>query len=68
MKQAYLEDQTILNKEFGMAKDKEVNRCSAWSTRVFDWYNSERRIIFACTSEKERSKWINYFRENAMNN
>ena len=39
---------------------------AAWSTRVMDWYNSERRIIFACTSEKDRNRWVNYFREKAM--
>ena len=56
-----------MTKEFGFCKDNKDKKYAQWSTRVFDWYNSERRIIFACTSEKERMKWIKYFRERAIN-
>ncbi|MFS8160378.1 MAG: hypothetical protein ACMG6E_09275, partial [Candidatus Roizmanbacteria bacterium] len=33
-----------------------------WSIRSGDWYNSERRIIFAARTKKERSKWIKFFK------
>jgi hypothetical protein len=33
-----------------------------WSIRSGDWYNSERRIIFAARTKKERSKWLKFFK------
>ena len=32
-----------------------------WSIRNGDWYNSERRIIFAARTKKERKQWLKYF-------
>ena len=32
-------------------KTNALNSARAWSTRIQDWYNSERRVIFATTSE-----------------
>eukprot|EP00347_Sterkiella_histriomuscorum_P022149 403331507 len=66
-KQAYLEDQRILNKQFGEKQQGTdfkfiQNNVSAWSSRQQDWYNSERRIIFATTSEFDRQQWIKYFK------
>lgn len=43
-----------------------INKVASWTTRACDWYNSERRIIFATKSEKERRKWIKYFRTFAI--
>jgi hypothetical protein len=29
-----------------------------WKNRERDWYNAERRFIFACETKKEADKWI----------
>ena len=54
-KKTYLEDSSILEKDFG---DKKFNvnidyitNASSWTNRTIDWYNSERRLVFATTSE-----------------
>lgn len=69
-KHAYLEDQSIINRNFGEKRPDMVmnslNKVAAWTTRACDWYNSERRIIFACKSEKQRKKWIKYFKQYAL--
>jgi hypothetical protein len=43
-------------------KNKNLNSYKIWSIRSGDWYNSERRVIFATKTKKERTKWIKYFR------
>ena len=68
-KQAYLEDQGIIEKDFGVKRDSLrfiKTNVSAWTSRSQDWYNSERRIIFATTSEAQRDQWIKFFREKAV--
>ena len=34
-----------------------------WSSRNVDWYNSERRFIFACKSKEQRRKWMRLLRD-----
>jgi len=29
-----------------------------WKNREKDWYNAERRFIFACETKKEADHWI----------
>ena len=29
-----------------------------WHNREKDWYNAERRFIFAAPNERQRSKWL----------
>jgi hypothetical protein len=54
-----VEDQSIIKKKFGLKKKEGMkyikNNASAWTNRAMDWYNSERRIIFATYSEIERN-------------
>lgn len=70
-KQVYLEDHGILEKKFGVKRKNNgqkfiKNNVSAWTNRTYDWYNSERRIIFATTSEEQRDNWIKFFQEKAI--
>lgn len=45
---SYLEDQSITKKEFGHTASKQnKGNANSWSNRQIDWYNSERRMIFA---------------------
>ena len=47
----------ITAKEFG--KDDENGQTSMqWHNREKDWYNAERRFIFAAPSRKAQTKWI----------
>ena len=56
-KHAKLNDHSIAKKEFG--KDDNDGRDSMqWHIRQKDWYNAERRFIFAAPTEKQRDKWI----------
>ena len=69
-KMSYLENQDILHREFG-EKQKDITsntigKVSGWTTRTVDWYNSERRIIFATKSEQDRENWIKYFKTYAI--
>ena len=41
----------ITHKEFG-ADDKGGKEAATWKNRVKDWYNAERRFIFAAKTEK----------------
>lgn len=54
-KHSYIEDQAIIKKRFGRKKRQGMkyitNHASGWTNRAMDWYNSERRIIFATNSE-----------------
>jgi hypothetical protein len=69
-KVSYLEDQALIQKDFGeKPRDMHINtvgNVSSWTTRAVDWYNSERRIIFAAKSEEERDNWIQYFKKYAI--
>ena len=47
----------ITHKEFG-AGDKNGHDAATWSNREIDWYNAERRFIFAAKTENLRRKWI----------
>ena len=52
----------ITSKDFG--KDDNDGKDSVmWKNRQKDWYNAERRFIFACNSKKERDAWIEKIRE-----
>ena len=63
MKICHLEDKTVTNKEFGDVRSTKLRTSlMTWSNRENEWYNSERRMIFACASDADRKKWIQYFR------
>ena len=47
----------IVSKEFG-ADDNEGHDAMLWKNRERDWYNAERRFIFATKNPKRRNKWI----------
>lgn len=47
----------IVSKEFG-ANDNEGHDAALWKNREKDWYNAERRFIFATKTVKRRDKWI----------
>ena len=47
----------IVCKEFG-ANDNEGHDAALWKNREKDWYNAERRFIFATKTTKRRDKWI----------
>lgn len=49
----------ITKKEFG--KDDNNGKDSMiWKNRQKDWYNAERRFIFASATEKAKDKWIKH--------
>ena len=47
----------IVEKEFG-EDDNEGHDAALWKNREKDWYNAERRFIFAAKGPKTRDKWI----------
>ena len=47
----------IVSKEFG-ANDNEGHDAAQWKNREKDWYNAERRFIFATKTAKKRDAWI----------
>ena len=53
----HLEDKHIYKKEFGQ-DDNDGQDAMTWENRQKDWYNSERRFIFATDSKILRKKWI----------
>jgi len=57
-KQAKLYDRSITQKEFGQ-EDNNGKDSMKWHNRQKDWYNAERRFIFAAPSQQLKSKWIN---------
>ncbi len=50
-----LTDKNITAKEFGKKINENLllsrNNSSSWTNRSLDWYNSERRLIFAVDPE-----------------
>lgn len=48
----------ITKKEFGQ-NDNNGQDSMQWHNREKDWYNAERRFIFAAPNKSMRSKWIN---------
>ena len=48
----------IVRKEFGQ-NDNNGRDSMQWHNREKDWYNAERRFIFAAPNKSMRSKWIN---------
>ena len=55
--QNHLYDKSITGKEFG-ADDNDGKDAATWKNRQSDWYNAERRFVFACKTTKERDKWV----------
>jgi len=51
----------ITNKDFGEKKGEKdwKGKSTTWQNREIDWYNAERRFIFATKNKKQRDKWIN---------
>lgn len=47
----------IIQKEFG-ADDNKGHDAAQWKNRERDWYNAERRFIFATKSTKQKDKWL----------
>lgn len=58
-----LTDKNITAKEFGKKVNEKLlltgNNSSSWSNRSLDWYNSERRLIFAVDPESMAFKNLN---------
>ena len=52
-----LYNKKIIEKEFG-ADDKDGKEAVQWKNRVKDWYNAERRFIFATKTEHQRQRWL----------
>jgi len=50
-------DGKITHKEFG-EDDNEGHDAALWKNRTKDWYNAERRFIFAAKGPKTQGKWI----------
>ena len=51
-----LYDGKITHKEFG-EDDNEGHDAAQWKNRAKDWYNAERRFIFATKGPKTLNKW-----------
>ena len=47
-----LENQAIISKEFGKG-DNNGKTAQTWANREKDWYNAERRFIFASDKKNE---------------
>jgi hypothetical protein len=58
-----LKDKNITAKEFGKKVNEKLlltgDNASSWSNRSLDWYNSERRLIFAVDPESLAFKNLN---------
>ena len=52
-----LEDKHITKKEFG-ADDNDGQEAQTWKNREKDWYNAERRFIFATNDKQKTQVWI----------
>ena len=52
----------ITKKEFGQ-NDKNGQASMTWKNREIDWYNAERRFIFAAPGPKMKAKWIKIIRK-----
>ena len=59
-KKVLLNNSDVHDKEFG-DNDKAGKESMTWKNRERDWYNAERRFIFACESKQEMKKWIKNF-------
>ena len=55
--QPLLNNAAVMCKDFGK-QDKNGRESMTWKNREIDWYNTERRFIFACRSKNERRSWI----------
>jgi hypothetical protein len=51
------EEPDVKDKEFGQ-DDHDGKDTNTWRNRERDWYNTERRFIFACESKQAADKWI----------
>ena len=47
----------FIEKEFGKG-DNNGKDAATWKNREKDWYNAERRFIFAAKTRKERDMWL----------
>jgi hypothetical protein len=56
-----------MKKEFGK-DDNNGKESMTWKNRERDWYNTERRFIFACKTQKQADRWINTFNKQAVKN
>ena len=50
----------ITRKDFG-ADDNDGKDAHTWQNREKDWFNSERRFIFAADTKRKRHHWIEQF-------
>lgn len=56
-KDGLVADESITAKEFGQ-NDGGGKDSMTWANRQLDWYNAERRLIFAGSDQKIISKWL----------
>lgn len=60
----FVENEQLLRKEFGQDistgnfKMSAIKSKNSWSKRELDWFNAERRFVFACYNEHERQYWL----------
>ena len=59
-----LKDKDITAKEFGKKVNEKLlltgDNATSWSNRSLDWYNSERRLIFAADPKSLAFKNLNH--------
>ena len=53
-----------MSKDFGK-DDNNGKEAATWKNREKDWYNAERRFIFATKTRKERDVWLKHINKNA---
>ena len=58
-KKSKLFNQAITAKEFGQF-DNGGQDSMTWANREKDWYNAERRFIFASHTKKDATKWMKH--------
>jgi len=58
-----IKDKDITAKEFGKKVNEKLlltgNNATSWTNRSLDWFNSERRLIFAVDPESSAFKDLN---------
>ena len=57
-----------MEKEFGEAQGRREKQTYTWSNRQNEWYNAERRFIYACRNEPERRQWLKQIRKAVRDN
>ena len=60
------EHDSTVERGFGktaQSKAKNLNTGGAWNNRQTEWYNAERRLIFAANVKAQEQRWLKELRD-----